>query len=75
MVLNELKERYEKNNEVKFKLFSLEYIIQKNDNGVEVYPLLYSNRKNRYSSLEEALNYYTIYNESIIENIDRVILL
>lgn len=75
MVLNELKERYDKNNEVKFKLFSLEYIIQKNDNGVEVYPLLYSNRKNRYSSLEEALNYYTIYNESIIENIDRVILL
>ena len=75
MVLNELKERYEKNNEVKFKLFSLEYIIQKNDNGVEVYPLLYSNRKNRYSSLEEALNYYIIYNESIIENIDRVILL
>lgn len=75
MVLNELKERYEKNNEVKFKLFSLEYIIQKNDNGVEVYPLLYSNRKNLYSSLEDALNYYTIYNESIIENIDRVILL
>jgi len=75
MVLNELKERYEKNNEVKFKLFSLEYVIQKNDNGVEVYPLLYSNRKNHYSSLEEALNYYTIYNESIIENIDRVILL
>lgn len=75
MVLNELKERYEKNNEVKFKLFSLEYIIQKADDKVVIYPLLYSNRKNVYSSLEETLNYYTIYNESIIENIDRVILL
>lgn len=75
MVLSELKERYEKNNEVKFKLFSLEYIIQKADNGVLVYPILYSNRKSTYSNLDEALSYYTIYNESIIENIDRVILL
>lgn len=75
MILNELKERYEKNNEVKFKLFTLEYIIQKVDNTVVVYPLLYSNRKNNYSTLDEALNYYTIYNESIIENIDRVVLL
>ncbi len=75
MVLNELKEKYEKNNEVKFKLFSLEYVIQNVDNNVVVYPLLYSNRKSTYSTLDEALNYYTIYNESIIENIDRVILL
>jgi len=75
MILNELKERYEKNNEVKFKLFSLEYIIKKVDNNVIVYPILYSNRKNTYSTLDEALNYYTIYNESILDNIDRVILL
>lgn len=75
MVLNELKERYEKNNEVKFKLFSLEYIIQNVDNNVVVYPLLYSNKKNTYSSLDEALNYFTIYNESILDNIERVILL
>ena len=75
MILNELRDRYEKNNEVKFKLFSLEYIIQKQDNSVVVYPILYSNRKNIYSSLDEALNYYTIYNESVIDNIDRVVLL
>ena len=37
MVINELKERYEKNNEVKFKLFSLEYIIQKVDDKVVIY--------------------------------------
>ena len=75
VVLNELKERYEKNNEVKFKLFSLEYIIYKIDNSVVVCPLLYSNRKSTYSTLDEALNYFTVYNESIMENIDRVILL
>lgn len=75
MILNELKERYEKNNEVKFKLFSLEYIIQKVDNNVLVYPILYSNRKSTYSNLDDALNSFTIYNESILDNIDRVILL
>lgn len=75
MVLNELKERYEKNKEVKFKLFSLEYIIQNIDNNVVVYALLYSNKKNYYSTIDEALNCFTIYNESILDNIDRVILL
>lgn len=75
MVLNELKERYEMNNKAKFKLFSLEYVIQKIDNNVVAYPLLYSNRKSTYSTLDEALNYYTVYNESILNNIDSVILL
>lgn len=72
MFLNELKERYEKNNEVRFKMFNLEYIIQKIDNNVIVYPLLYSSRKSIYSNLDDALNYYTIYNESIIDNLDRI---
>lgn len=45
MVLNELKERFEKNGEVRFKLFSLEYIIKKVDNNIEIYPSLYSNKK------------------------------
>ena len=72
MFLNELKERYEKNNEVRFKMFNLEYIIQKIDNNVIVYPLLYSSRKSVYSNLDDALNYYTIYNESIMDNLDRI---
>lgn len=75
MILDELKERYENNNVVNFKLFSLEYIIQKQDNNVVVYPLLYSNRKNIYSTLDEALSNFTIYNENILDNIDRVVLL
>lgn len=75
MVLNELKERFEKNGEVRFKLFSLEYIIKKVDNKIEIYPSLYSNRKSIYPTLDDALNNFTVYNESIIESIDRVILL
>lgn len=75
MVVKELKELFEREHEVKFKLFSLEYVIKKIDDKVEIYSVLYSNRKYYYSSLEEALNNYTIYNESIIESIDRLILL
>lgn len=75
MILNELKEKFEQNKEVKFKLFSLEYIIQQVAGEVVVYPLMFESRKNYYSNLDEALNNFTVYNESIIDNIDRVILL
>lgn len=59
-------------NEIKFKLFSLEYIIKKTDNRVEVYPILYPNRKNYYSSFKEAMNSFEVYREPLIENINRI---
>jgi len=75
MVVNELIKKFETNKEVKFKLYSLEYIIKEYDSKVIIYPLLYETRKNTYNSIEEALNNYTVYNESILENIERLILL
>ena len=72
MNYRELENIFNNNNEIMFKLFSLEYIIKKTDNGVEVYPILYSNKKSCYSSFEEAMNNFTVYNESLIENIDRI---
>ena len=45
MVVKELKELFERQHEVQFKLFSLEYIIKKVDDKVVIYPLLYSNKK------------------------------
>ena len=65
-------EKYNEIGKVQFKLFSLEYIIEKQNNQVAVYPILYSNRKQYFSNIEEALNNFTIYNESIIENEDRI---
>jgi len=75
MVVRELKEIFERNHEVRFKLYSLEYIIKEMDNKIAVYPILYKTKKNFYNSLEEALNNYTVYNESIIDNIDRLIII
>lgn len=75
MVINELKQLFERQHEVKFKLYSLEYVIKEIDNKIAVYPILYENKKSFFNSLDEALNNYTVYSESIIENIDRLIII
>ena len=75
MVIEKLKETFNNNNEVKFKLFNLEYIIEKDNDRVCVYPILYPTRKKIYFSLEDALNHFTIYNENIIENSDFIVLI
>ena len=72
MRYQELENIFNSANEVKFKLFSLEYIIRKVDTNVEVFAVLYENRKKIYSSFSEAMNNFTVYNESLIENIDRI---
>jgi len=37
-----------------------------------VYADLYANRKEIYNTIDEVLNYFTVYNESIIENQNRI---
>lgn len=68
----ELENIFNTSNEIKFKLYSLEYIIRKIDTGVEVFEILYQNRKQTYSSFSDAMNNFTVYNESLIDNIDRI---
>jgi len=75
MGVYELKKIFAKKKQIKFALYNLEYIIKQIDDIVIVYPCLYETRKCMYNSLEEALHNYTVYNESIIENMDRLILL
>lgn len=72
MNYQEIENIFNTNCEIKFKLFSLEYIIKKIDKGVEVYPVLYSNRKNYYSSFKDAMNSFEVYREPLIENINRI---
>lgn len=72
MKYKELEELFNTTNEIKFKLYSLEYIIKKQEDKVVVYSLLYSNRKNFYFSFKEAMNNFEVYREPLIENIDRI---
>lgn len=75
MKYQELENKFNTSNEIKFKLYSLEYIIRKIDTGVEVYAELYQTRKKVYSSFKDAMNNFTVYNESLIDNMDRISLL
>ena len=72
MNIDKIKELFNQKGEVHFKLYSLEYTIIKENDEILVYADLYATRKQRYSSLDEALNYFTVYNESLIDNENRI---
>ncbi len=67
-----IKDEFETNNQLKFKLYSLEYLIEKVDNYVQIYAIDYPTRKNKYNSLEELINNYTVYNEPLITLLNNV---
>lgn len=73
MNIESIKTIFNEKKEVHFKLYSLDYTIEENDGKIFVYADLYSNKKESYNTLDEVLNYFTIYNESIIQNQDRII--
>lgn len=75
MRYQELENLYNDNYKLKFRLFGLEYIIKKDIDDVIIYPILYSESKKIFSNFSELMNNYTIFNEPIIKNIDRIILL
>lgn len=72
MSFNEMQEIFDTHNKITFKLYSLEYIIEKKDNYVEAYAIDYSSRKNKYNSFKEAMNNFKVYNEPLTEQLDRI---
>lgn len=74
MNVNRIKELFVANKEVHFKLFSLDYTIKQIDNNVVIiYADIYSSRPSKYNTIDELLNNYTIYNEALIDNGNRII--
>lgn len=59
------------NKMIRLRIYTLEYKIEFNDKYI-IYHILYQNRKYSYNSLKELFENYTIYNEPIIQNIDRI---
>ena len=72
MSYESIKNEFESNSRVKFKLYSLEYLIERVDNYVQVYAIDYPTRKSKYNTLEELFNYFTVYNESLISLINNI---
>ena len=72
MDIKSLDELLNVKNKVQIKIYSLVYTIEKSDTKYIIYSNLYSYDKKTYNSLNELLNNYTIYNESIMDNISKV---
>ena len=60
---------------IKIKIYSLEYIIEFQNNVYKIYAELYPNKYYDYNSLKDLFDYFTIYNENLISNISRIIIL
>ena len=73
MNIDNIKTIFNEKREVHFKLYSLDYTIKEVDGKILVYADLYDNKKESYNTIDEALNSFTVYNESIIQNQNRII--
>lgn len=72
MNIDKIKEILNTKNEVKFKLYSLEYLIEKVEDRFLISATLYPNKKNSYRTIDELLENYTIFNENIKDNDQRI---
>ena len=71
-LLKIIEEKLDENKKVKLKIYTLEYFIELNDKKYIIYPELYTNRKAEYKTLKELFEEYTIYNENLLDNVDRI---
>ena len=72
MDYNNLKQLFETNQKLHLKLYSLEYNIEVIDNKITIYAIYYEKNKKYYSSFEDLMNNYTIYNEPLINQLNRI---
>lgn len=73
MNIEKIKHLLAKDNRVIFKLYSLEYAIEIVDNQVRIYSLTYPDNIKFYSTLEELVNNFRVYNESLVDVEDRIV--
>lgn len=74
MNIEKLKSVLAKNNKVTFKLYSLDYIIEIVDNHVQIYSPTYLNDVRKYNNLEELLNNFRVYNETLLESDRKIVI-
>ena len=74
MDYNQLYELFLNNKVIHFKLYSLEYNIEEESNKVVIYANYYEKNKRYFNSFEELMNNFNIYNEPLINQIDRIII-
>lgn len=73
MNIDKLKNILLEKNKVKFKLYSLDYVIENKNNLVELYSPSYPKDVRRYNNIDELLNNFTVYNETLYEVESKII--
>ncbi|MBE5805984.1 MAG: hypothetical protein E7313_04650 [Clostridiales bacterium] len=73
MNIKKLKSVFEEKGMVKFKLYGLEYTIQKVDDGVVIFADLYDSKKEKYDDVDLLLKQHYIYGENIEDNEERIL--
>ncbi len=74
MNVEKLKDKLAKSNKVMFKLYSLEYVIELVDNHVQIYSSTYLNDIRKYNNINELLNNFRVYNETLLESDGRIVI-
>lgn len=75
MTYERLNSEFEANKKIKFKLYSMEYVVEQRENYVEIYAIYYEKRKDKYNSFKELFDNYTVYNEPLITLLNKIIIL
>ena len=58
---------------ISFRLYSMEYVVEQcDDNKIVMYAEQYKDDKHYYNSIDELFSKYTVYNETIMDNINRI---
>lgn len=66
MNIEEIKRIYNEKNKVSFKIFGLDYTIEKINSSVIIYANMYEKKYKIYPNIDDLLNYYFIYGEELI---------
>lgn len=69
---NEMEDILNKSGIIKFKYRSLEYIIKKNNLNVEIFVVGDIKGKRIFNSFYDVMNNYLVYNESLVDIIDKI---
>lgn len=67
-MIDNIKDIYFNNKKVIFKIYGVEYTIEEIDSKVVIYQTNNSKRQRTFNSIDDLLNNYTIYGETIIDN-------
>jgi len=74
MNVEKLKSILLEKNKVNFKLYSLDYVIEKTENYIILFSPTYPKDVRKYNNIDELLNDFTVYNQTLFEIDDKVII-